>query len=160
MIRRFLCIVVILLNCLNHSIAQTHNTLAATALKPVGRFWIDSNKNLELISSAVHFGFSFSGKQCTLYVSINDVNGHNYLQYELDGVYQKRIKIEGGNTQSINITASNNSKHTVEIYKCTEATTGAIIIKKIEGSNLHSIQPNNAPLIEFIGKQYYMRRRC
>src|SRR4051812_291127 len=88
------------------SVSQTNKTvLAASKLQPYGRTLIDAGQNLELISSAVHFGFSFTGKQCTIYAFINDAAGHNYLQYELDGVYQKRLKVTGGAVQPVVITA-------------------------------------------------------
>jgi hypothetical protein len=120
-------------------------------LKPYGRYFIDQQQNLELISSAVHFGFSFTGKECTVYGSINDASGHNYLQYELDGVYQKRLKIISGSVQQIKLTADKDGPHTIWIYKATEAHTGAISIQKITGKNMHAINPSNALLIEFIG---------
>ncbi len=128
-----------------------NNVLPATALKPYGRYFTDAQQNLGLISSAVHFGFAFSGTTCTVYAFINDASAHSYLQYELDGVYQKRLKLNGGSVQPIVITASNSRQHTVEIYKTTEATTGTIFIQKITGNNLHAITPSTAPLIEFIG---------
>jgi hypothetical protein len=127
------------------------NVLTAASLKPYGRYLFDAQHSLELISSAVHFGFSFTGKECTIYAFINDAKGHNYLQYELDGVYQKRIKVMGDSVQQIVLSANNNSAHTIEIYKATEAITGSIFIQKITGNNLHVITPLNAPLIEFIG---------
>jgi hypothetical protein len=129
----------------------SENVLLASSLKPYGRYLFDAQQNLELISSAVHFGFSFTGKNCSIYAFINDASGHNYLQYELDGVYQKRIKVMGDSVQQIILSANNNGQHTIEIYKTTEATTGPIFIQKITGKNLHVILPLNAPLIEFIG---------
>ena len=75
-------------------------SLYGDELNPYGRYSINDH-NLKLISSAVHFGFTFTGKECQLYTAINDANGHNYLQYELDGVYQKRIKVNGGTVQPI-----------------------------------------------------------
>ncbi len=139
-------------SCVSFEQNQTsENVLPALSLKPYGRYLFDAQQNLELISSAVHFGFSFTGKECTIYAFINDAKGHNYLQYELDGVYQKRIKVMGGSVQPIILSANNNGQHTIEIYKTTEATTGPIFIQKITGHNLHVIIPSNAPLIEFIG---------
>lgn len=137
--------------CISAQQNSSTNELPATALKPYGRFLFDKDESIELISSAVHFGFSFTGKECSVYAFINDANGHNYLQYELDGVYQKRIKISGGSVQPITLTANTDGQHTLEIYKATEATTGAIFIQKIAGNNLHAITPTDAPLIEFIG---------
>jgi carbohydrate esterase-like protein/GDSL-like lipase/acylhydrolase family protein len=137
--------------CVNFSIAQTDTILSAADLKPYGRSLIDQQKNLELISSAAYFSFSFTGSECTLYAFLNDPAAHSYLQYELDGVYQKRLKVTGDSVQQIKLTANKDGRHTIEIYKATEATTGPIIIQKIAGKNLHSIAPSNEALIEFIG---------
>ena len=131
--------------------ADENDTLPATALHPYGRYIINQVQNLELVSSAVHFGFSFTGPECQVFASIPDANGHNYLQYELDGVYQKRIKISGNTTEPIVISANTAGKHTVWIYKATEAHTGPISIQKITGQNIKSLQKPQAPNIEFIG---------
>ncbi len=40
------------------------DTLPANALQPLGRFQLTSAGELELISSAVHFGFTFEGREC------------------------------------------------------------------------------------------------
>ena len=142
----------ILLNFIFYSNKKNEtNILQAKDLLPYGRFQITNEQSLELISSGVHFGFSFEGNFCTVHASIPAWLDHNYLEYELDGVYQKRIKISRNTDRAINITTSANGKHTVWMYKATEATTGAIFIQKIEGKNLHPIPNSPAPLIEFIG---------
>jgi Carbohydrate esterase 2 N-terminal/GDSL-like Lipase/Acylhydrolase family len=153
---RSMYIVLVLFSCLccaQFADAQTSvkNELPATMLKPYGRAFFDHEENLELVSSAVHFGFSFTGRQCTLYASVNDADAHNYLQYELDGVYQKKLKVIGDESQPISITATTDGPHSVWIYKVTEATTGPIIIQKITGNDLKVLKPSTAPLIEFIG---------
>jgi lysophospholipase L1-like esterase len=130
--------------------AQT-GTLPATALQPYGRALVNQAQELELISSAVHFGFSFEGRECRLFASIPQAGGHNYLQYELDGVYQKRVKISGSQKEPIIITAPTAGRHTVWVYKATEAHTGPIAIQKISGLQLKSLSRPKAPLIEFIG---------
>lgn len=127
------------------------NTLPATALQPYGRFVINQEQNLEMISSAMHFGLSFEGKECQIYASFPNANGHNYLQYELDGVYQKRIRIASKVTESIRITAPTAGRHTIWLYKATEAHTGPIVIQKIVGDKLKALSEAKAPLIEFIG---------
>lgn len=127
------------------------NSLAATELQPMGRFMINKDQNLELVSSAAHFGFSFDGTECKVVASLPQKDGHNYLQYEVDGVYQKRLRIEGGSSEPIVLKAAGRGRHTVWIYKATEAHTGPVVIHKITGTNLHSIECPNAPLIEFIG---------
>ncbi len=127
------------------------NELPATSLNPYGRFMVDGQQNLELISSAAHIGFSFEGTECRLYVSLSSEKIHNYIQYELDGVYQKKIKIEGNTSHPILLTAPNGGPHTIWIYKTTEAHTGPILIQKVTGKNIRPLKVSNAPLIEFIG---------
>lgn len=131
--------------------ASNETVLTAASLQPYGRYAINQQQNIELISSAAHFGFSFTGRECIIYAGINDAGGHNYLQYELDGVYQKRLRVNGGTIQPITITAAEDGQHTVWIFKATEAHTGPIIIQKITGSKVHALKPSDAPLIEFIG---------
>ena len=131
--------------------ASSGDTLFAAALHPYGRYLSAAGGEIELISSAVHFGFSFSGKECLVYAYIGEDAGHNYLQYELDGVYQKKIKIPGSDRRPVAITAAGNGEHTVWIYKVTEATTGPVFIEKIAGKGLRALKNSGAPLIEFIG---------
>lgn len=126
------------------------DTLLATALQPYGRFVVQEQR-LEMVSSAMHFGFSFDGPQCQLFASIPNADGHNYLQYELDGVYQRRIRLSGKSTEPIVITAPTAGKHTVWIYKATEAHTGPIFVQKVIGENVKSLTEARAPIIEFIG---------
>lgn len=134
-----------------HERINSRVALSAAALHPYGRYLLTDSQHLELISSAVHFGFRFSGKECAVYAYIKDVMGHNYLQYELDGIYQKRIRIEGGDRRPVMIKASSGGSHTVWIYKATEAHTGPIFIEKLMGDNLQALSRPDAPLIEFIG---------
>jgi hypothetical protein len=125
--------------------------LEAAALQPYGRFIINQERNLELISSAVHFGFSFEGEECQVFASLPNNNDHNYLQYELDGKYQKRIRIQGASSEPFVLKVQGGGRHTVWIYKATEAHTGPIYIKKITGSKISPLKRQDAPLIEFIG---------
>ena len=140
------------LRCASSKTSSTEpNTLPATALQPYGRFVINQHQNLEMISSAMHFGFSFDGNQCQIVATIPNSNGHNYLQYELDGVYQRRLKLSGKSAEPILITASTAGRHTVWIYKATEAHTGPILIQKIIGNKLKPLRKAKSPRIEFIG---------
>jgi lysophospholipase L1-like esterase len=125
--------------------------LPASALLPFGRTQINDNQKLELISSASHFGFSFDGTECRITASLPDWLDHNYLQYELDGIYQKRLRVSSGSNEPIVITAPKEGKHTVWIYKATEAHTGPVLIKEVSGNNIKPLQRPAAPLIEFIG---------
>ncbi|RYY21678.1 MAG: GDSL family lipase [Cytophagaceae bacterium] len=126
-------------------------TLSATALKPYGRSLLNKKQQLELISSAVHFGFSFEGEECQLFASLPNGQDHNYLQYELDGVYQKRLRIAGNSKGPIVLKAPRAGKHTIWIYKATEAHTGPVIIEKMTGQKIAALPNPTAPLIEFIG---------
>jgi lysophospholipase L1-like esterase len=130
---------------------NTQDSLVATALKPYGRFIINKEQELELISSAVNLGFSFEGKECQIYATIPNRDGHNYVQYELDGIYQKRIRIDGNSKAPIILTAINSGKHNIWLYKATEAHTGPIVIQKIKAYHIKALQRSAAPLIEFIG---------
>ncbi len=127
------------------------DSLTAPDLKPLGRSTLNDRRELELISSAAHVGFSFSGKECRVYTSVPDRDGHNYLQYELDGVYQRRIRVDGNATEPLLITAPTAGKHTVWLYKATEAHTGPVVIQKITAPRVKALQRTEAPLIEFIG---------
>jgi lysophospholipase L1-like esterase len=129
----------------------SNNVLPASSLIPFGRYAWNEKKDLELISSAINFGFSFSGTECKVFAYLYDTTAHNYLQYELDGVYQKRIRIVGNERRPLVITASREGTHTVWIYKATEAHTGPIFIEKIAGQYLKPFKRPEAPLIEFIG---------
>lgn len=130
--------------------AAKSDTLQAAALKPSGRYLV-GDEGLELISSAAHFGISFTGKTCEVYVHLSNVGEHNYLQCELDGVYQKRVKVDGAAKAPLVFTASKDGQHTLWIYKATEAHTGAIFIDKVVGTKLKALQEPKKPLIEFIG---------
>ena len=111
-----------------------------------------TDQHLELVSSGVHFGISFKGKECQLIVSLSAWQDHNYLQYELDGVYQKRLKIEGGSKgDTLTVVAPASGEHTLWIYKATEAHTGPIFIHQVVGKGLKKLSIPQRPLIEFIG---------
>ncbi|MFD2284958.1 GDSL family lipase [Pedobacter petrophilus] len=133
------------------SLNKGTDTLYAPALKPFGRTIINAAKKLELISSAAHFGFKFSGDSCVIFADVPDTRAHNYLQYEMDGVYQNRIRIEGKKPDPITIKATGKGEHTIWIYKATEAHTGAILIGNIVAKKVRAITVAKAPLIEFIG---------
>jgi hypothetical protein len=133
------------------SFAASNDTLKAVSLRPFGRYVINTNGTLELVSSAVRFGFRFKGTACSLYAYISEPGSHNYLQYTLDGVYQKRIKISGDDPQPLIISSLGKGSHSIWIYKATEAQTGPIFIEKIVAHNITALKVPELPLIEFIG---------
>ena len=125
------------------------NQLPASAMQPFGRSLLNDKHNLELISSACQVGFSFEGTTFSIQVSLPSGLHHNYLQYELDGVYQKRISIDSALKEPLVITAPA-GKHTIWIYKATEPYA-AIFIRSVNAQNCKALQRPAAPLIEFIG---------
>jgi hypothetical protein len=129
---------------------KTGVTIHAGQLKPYGRYALNVNHQLELISSASSFGVSFTGGVLTLSASLADEKGHNYLQYELDGLYKGRIRIEAGTHNPVVIKAGP-GKHTIWIYKATEAHTGPVLISGITAGQAKPLTKAAAPLIEFIG---------
>lgn len=135
----------------NKVFAFSSDTLWAKYLHPYGRFSQNADGNLELISSAVHFGFRFTGSDCTVFASLPNPGIHNYLQYVVDGVYVKRIRISGISPQSYVIAGLKKGIHAIWIYKATEASTGPVFIQMITGGNISSIPVPKLPLIEFIG---------
>ena len=139
-------------SCVSSEVAATAvDTLPARALHPYGRTIVNGKQQLELISSAVHFGFSFEGTRCQIYASLPTKQGHSYLQYELDGVYQKRLRVDGNSTEPLLISVAAPGKHTVWVYKATEAHTGPIVIEKVTAQKVKALQKPRAPWIEFIG---------
>ena len=135
----------------SYSIAASKDTLNAISLRPCGRYFQYPNGNLELISSAVYFGFRFTGQYCSVFAALSDPAAHNYLQYTVDGIYSKRIKISGNMSRSYNIAGLGKGEHTIWVYKATEATTGPIFIQKIVGHQIVALRVPDNPLIEFIG---------
>jgi lysophospholipase L1-like esterase len=130
---------------------ESDGTLQGSFLYGYGRCLVNGSGQIELISSAAHVGFTFRGRECTVYASVTDASGHNYLQYELDGVYQKKVRVSGNNPNPLLITTTTAGVHTVWIYKNTEATSGPVFIDKITGDDPKPIKRPKEPLIEFIG---------
>jgi lysophospholipase L1-like esterase len=153
--QRYYLLFVIFLTCsflfCESSFAAFGDTLKAASLHPYGRYVQDANGGLELISSAVHFGIQFKGTTCSIYANVSGTDVHNYLQYTLDGVYQKRIKISSDDHSPFVIFGLTNGSHTLWIYKATEAQTGPIFIQKIIAHNVSALKVPELPLIEFIG---------
>jgi hypothetical protein len=147
----FICLYICLI-CFHAStsLAAANDTLPAASLHPYGRYAKNENGELELISSGVFFGFRFKGPSCSLYAYFPDPAGHNYLQYTLDGVYQRRVKISGNNHE-LKLSGLGKGMHTIWMYKATEAHTGPIFIEKIMAHNITALKVPDLPLIEFIG---------
>ena len=152
--KSILTVLALFIVCAGCSVTKRSDTptdhLAASAMHPFGRSIVNEQQHIELISSACQLGFSFNDKAIHLQVSIPAWLHHNYLQYELDGVYKNRIRIDSS-TKLISIAAPAAGKHTIWFYKATEAHTGPIIIQSANAKDIKELQRPRAALIEFIG---------
>lgn len=128
--------------------AADPGTLSGSDLKPFGRHDFISGQ-LELISSGAYFGIEFEGSQCVLVTSTAS-SQFGYLQYELDGVYQNRQRVAGQKFELI-VTATTQGKHTLWVYKATEAHSGSIFFHEVRGRNARPLAIPTRPVIEFIG---------
>lgn len=126
--------------------------LASNAQQPlqvVGRSVVLPDGRTELISSGAHFDFQFSGKRCGIVFSLPDASAHSYVQYELDGKYIGRFRVEALDTLLINATKA--GVHRARIFKTTEAHSGALFVNQIIGKKVKALPPQQIPVIEFIG---------
>jgi len=153
-IKSLLTVLALFIVCAGCSVTKRSDTptdhLAASAMHPFGRSMVNEQQHIELISSACQLGFSFEDRAIHLQVSIPAWLHHNYLQYELDGVYKNRIRIDSS-TRLISIAAPTAGKHAIWFYKATEAHTGPIIIQSANARGIKELQRPRAALIEFIG---------
>lgn len=132
---------------ISESIAE--ESIKGKDLLAMGRSRVTS-KGLELITSGSYFSFEFSGKDFQLKVALPNWVERSYIQYEIDGVYQQRVKIEKGGA-TLSLSASTDGKHIVTIYKATEAQSGGVFIEEVIAKNAKPVAVAKGPLIEFIG---------
>jgi len=125
-------------------------SLPGSALVVYGR-GLAGGGRMELIGSASHVGFSFTGKTCEVDVLVPGEAAHNYVQYTLDGVYAEKLRIAGGDMRGFVIKASGGGLHQIWVYKATEAMAGPVLIVGVKGDGLKPLKEPAGPVIEFIG---------
>lgn len=92
-----------------------------------GRTERNTDNSIVLISSASAVAFSFKGDSCEISLqSKNEYGHHAYVSLELDGEYLGRIRVEN-QLKKYPIKITSNKKHTLKIFKATEASTGGIL---------------------------------
>ena len=123
-------------------------SLPGSALVVYGRGLVN-NGGMELIGSASHVGFSFTGKTCEVDMLVPGEAVHNYVQYELDGVYGKKLRVAG--RQTVVIEAPGVGVHRLWLFKAGEATSGPVLIERVRGESLKALKRPAGPVIEFIG---------
>ena len=107
--------------------------------------------NVVLIGSASSVTFEFTDTNCQVTLQSTDSDHHNYVVFELDGVYLGRFRIEKGEAQNFPInTTTKVSTHRLTIYKATEAANGSVLFL---GTNAHlkKFKDQKTKRVEFIG---------
>src|SRR5688572_23107337 len=118
-----------------------------------GRTWEDKTGYTYLIGSASSLTFSFTGDRCKIWIQNAAPEGeYNYISMVIDGEKHPRMAIRYDSLSPVEIIPGHQSpSHVVEIYKETEAATGAVVISAIEADSLLKMPASNKKRIEFIG---------
>lgn len=132
------------------SMAQTQNSNKTFLYE--GRIEKLQNNQVILIGTAASVSFNFTGNECSISLqSVDSYEHHNYVSLVLDDKYIGKIRIEKGAAQSFPIKVTENiKKHSLEIYKDTEAHSGGILFAGTT-AKLTSISFKKKKKIEFIG---------
>lgn len=118
-----------------------------------GRIDKISSEEVVLIGSASSVTMQFTGDTCVIFLRNNTPNGlHNYISLELDGEDLGRTRLEGDSMIEIPVEiAFKLDKHTLSIYKSTEAANGNVVFGGVLCQQLveQPVLPEKS--IEFIG---------
>ena len=135
-------------------ITATQNVFKPADYSIMGRVVKNTDGTVTLSASAASCTFTFTGAACTVYlknVSYND-GDYNYINFEIDGEYAGRKKVDSKEGMPFVIKAKSTSEiHQLVVSKATEAANGQIVITKIEGKNIAAAQNSFSKQIEFIG---------
>ena len=109
-----------------------------------------NDNSIVLISAASSITFSFTGNSCEISLqSKNEYGHHAYVSLELDGKYIGRLRVEN-QLKNYPIKVASNKKHTLKIFKATEASTGGVLFAGTT-AKLTSTKVKEKKKIEFIG---------
>ena len=115
-----------------------------------GRFEILQDNSVALISSASLVEFIVEGN--SLNIKLKSANNtHNYIAISINEQYQKRYKINSDSITNISIYLSKNQQNKIQIFKATEAASGAVIFHGVEAQKVISVPKKKKRTIEFIG---------
>lgn len=120
----------------------------------MGRAIKNADSTVTLSASAASCTFNFTGESCAVYLkNTTPYEGdYNYVNFELDGVYFGRQKVDVKVAAPYIITAPGKDVvHTLVVSKATEAANGQITITKIGAQGLSTPKENYKTKIEFIG---------
>lgn len=117
---------------------------------PQGRTEKLADNSIFLISAASSIMFSFTGNSCEISLqSKNEYRHHAYVSLELDGIYVGRLRVEN-QLKNYPIKVASNKKHTLKIFKATEASTGGVLFNGAK-AKLVKTATKEKQKIEFIG---------
>ncbi|WP_296145199.1 SGNH/GDSL hydrolase family protein [uncultured Flavobacterium sp.] len=109
-----------------------------------------ADNSVVLISAASSITFSFTGNSCEISLqSKNEYGHHAYVSLELDGKYIGRLRVEN-QLKNYPIKVASNKKHTLKIFKATEASTGGVLFNGAK-TKLIKTATKEKKKIEFIG---------
>lgn len=115
-----------------------------------GRIEKLADNSIILISAASSITFSFTGNSCEISLqSKNEYGHHAYVSLELDGKYIGRLRVEN-QLKNYPIKVASNKKHTLKIFKATEASTGGVLFNGVK-TKLIKTAAKEKKKIEFIG---------
>ncbi len=152
-------ICVVFFTALLFACGSTKHTIANKNFNPanysiMGRAVKNTDGTVTLSASAASCTFTFTGKNCIVYLKNNAPyeGDYNYINFEVDGAYAGRQKVDTKDAKPFLITAKENKRtHSLVVSKATEAANGKIIITKIEGKNISKAEQTFSKKIEFIG---------
>ncbi len=144
----------LLLACSSTKHAASQKAFTPADGNIMGRAIKNADSSVTLSASASSCTINFTGQTCAVYLkNATPYDGdYNYVNFELDGVYFGRQKVDVKVAAPYIITAKEkNVQHTLVISKATEAANGQIIITKINAEGLSTPQQHFKTSIEFIG---------
>lgn len=147
-------ITVLLFACGSTRQAAIQNSFKPADYTIMGRAVKNTDGSVTLSASAASCSFTFSGSGCTVYLKNAAYydGDYNYINFEVDGEYAGRQKVNVKEATPFAITAKTAAAtHKLVVSKATEAANGQIIITQIEGKNISVTQSSFTKKIEFIG---------
>jgi lysophospholipase L1-like esterase len=151
--------ILIFLTALLFACSSTQHAVSQKVFTPadgnlMGRAIKNADSTVTLSASAASCTVSFTGLGCVVYLKNATPNqgDYNYVNFELDGMYIGRQKVDVQVAVPYIIKAvGNDMQHKLVISKATEAANGQIIITKIDAQNLTVPKESFKTKIEFIG---------
>lgn len=143
---------VVVLFLISFSISAKGIDNTATFYHYEGRVDHLKDGNTMLVGAASSVTFEFTDKNCEIFLqSVDTWEHHNYVVFELDGIYLGRFAIKKGSPKSFPIISTTHEKtHRLTIYKATEAANGGVLFSGTD-ANLVKFSPQKRKKIEFIG---------